>query len=82
MALEVGGLRHRMISSLVSMSSTRSKRRRPTRDGKAIGPAAALFFNILFLPNIDPLARTLASLATYSVGFVAPAIGSAARSCL
>ena len=55
------------------------------------GTAAALVFNTLFFPNIDPLAGTLASLATYSVGFVAVrsagpssvilAIGSAARSC-
>src|ERR1700726_3262926 len=55
------------------------------------GNAAALVFNTLFFPNIDPLAGTLASLATFSVGFVArpsgggslvtSAIGSAARSC-
>src|SRR6202047_5649491 len=41
------------------------------------GPAAALLFNSLFFPNIDPLAGTLASLATYSVGFVARPIGGA-----
>src|ERR1700693_3404313 len=41
------------------------------------GPAAALVFTPLFFPNIDPLAGTLASLATYSVGFVARPIGGA-----
>jgi len=41
------------------------------------GTAAALVFNILFFPTIDPLAGTLASLATYSVGFFARPIGGA-----
>src|SRR6201998_3536356 len=39
------------------------------------GTAAALIFNTLFFPTIDPLAGTLASLATFSVGFVARPIG-------
>jgi MHS family shikimate/dehydroshikimate transporter-like MFS transporter len=41
------------------------------------GTAAALVFNTLFFPNIDPLAGTLASLATFSVGFIARPIGGA-----
>jgi len=41
------------------------------------GTAAALVFNTLFFPNIDPLAGTLAALTTYSVGFVARPIGGA-----
>ena len=41
------------------------------------GTAAALVFNSLFFPTIDPLSGTLASLATYSVGFVARPIGGA-----
>src|SRR6202140_2881344 len=41
------------------------------------GTAAALVFNTLFFPNIDPLAGTLASLATFSEGFVARPIGGA-----
>jgi MFS transporter, MHS family, shikimate and dehydroshikimate transport protein len=41
------------------------------------GTAAALVFNSLFFPNIDPLAGTLASLATFSVGFIARPIGGA-----
>jgi len=41
------------------------------------GTAAALVFNALFFPTIDPLSGTLASLATYSVGFVARPIGGA-----
>src|SRR6201982_840500 len=41
------------------------------------GTAAALVFNTLFFPNIDPLAGTLASRGTFSVGFVARPIGGA-----
>jgi MFS transporter, MHS family, shikimate and dehydroshikimate transport protein len=41
------------------------------------GTAAALVFSTLFFPNIDPLAGTLASLATFSVGFIARPIGGA-----
>jgi hypothetical protein len=41
------------------------------------GIAAALVFNTPFFPNIDPLAGTLASLATFSVGFIARPIGGA-----
>ncbi len=39
------------------------------------GTAAALVLNRLFFPNFDPLMGTLASLATYSVGFVARPVG-------
>ena len=39
------------------------------------GTAAALVFNTLFFPNIDPMTGTLASLATYAVGFFARPIG-------
>jgi MFS transporter, MHS family, shikimate and dehydroshikimate transport protein len=41
------------------------------------GTAAALVFNTLFFPNIDPVAGTLASLATFSVGFIARPVGGA-----
>jgi MFS transporter, MHS family, shikimate and dehydroshikimate transport protein len=41
------------------------------------GTAAALVFNTLFFPNIDPLAGTLASLTTFSVGFIARPVGGA-----
>ncbi len=41
------------------------------------GTAAALVFNTLFFPGIDPVAGTLAALATYSVGFVARPVGGA-----
>src|SRR5215469_9898064 len=41
------------------------------------GTAAALVFNTLFFPNIDALAGTLASLATFSVGFIARPVGGA-----
>lgn len=39
------------------------------------GTAAALVFNTLFFPTVDPLTGTLASLATYAVGFFARPIG-------
>jgi len=39
------------------------------------GTAAALVLNKLFFPTFDPLSGTLASLATYSVGFIARPIG-------
>jgi metabolite-proton symporter len=39
------------------------------------GTAAALVLNKLFFPTFDPLSGTLASLGTYSVGFVARPIG-------
>ena len=40
------------------------------------GTTAALVFNRLFFPTFDPLAGTLAAFGTYSVGFVARAIGA------
>jgi hypothetical protein len=43
------------------------------------GTAAALVFNTLFFPGIDPVAGTLAALATYSVGFVARPVGGDIR---
>ena len=39
------------------------------------GTAAALVFNKLFFPALDPLAGTMASLATYAVGFFARPLG-------
>jgi len=39
------------------------------------GTAAALVFNKLFFPNLDPLAGTLAAFATYAVGFGARPLG-------
>jgi MHS family shikimate/dehydroshikimate transporter-like MFS transporter len=39
------------------------------------GTAAALVFNKLFFPNIDPVAGTMAAFATYAVGFFARPIG-------
>ena len=39
------------------------------------GTAAALVFNTLFFPKLDPLTGTLASLGTYAVGFFARPIG-------
>src|SRR3954466_11395786 len=39
------------------------------------GTAAALVFNRLFFPTIDPLAGTMASFATYAVGFFARPLG-------
>src|SRR5690242_345385 len=39
------------------------------------GTAAALVFNRLFFPALDPLAGTMASFATYAVGFFARPLG-------
>jgi metabolite-proton symporter len=39
------------------------------------GTAAALVFNRLFFPSLDPLAGTMASFATYAVGFFARPLG-------
>ena len=39
------------------------------------GTAAALVFNKLFFPKLEPLAGTMAALATYSVGFFARPVG-------
>ena len=41
------------------------------------GTAAALVFNTLFFPNVDPLTGTLAALGTYAAGFVARPVGGA-----
>jgi MFS transporter, MHS family, shikimate and dehydroshikimate transport protein len=39
------------------------------------GTAAALVFNRLFFPNVDPLTGTLSSFGTFAVGFVARPLG-------
>jgi hypothetical protein len=39
------------------------------------GTAAALVFNVLFFPDFSPLAGTLASFATFAVGFFARSVG-------
>jgi len=39
------------------------------------GTAAALVFNRLFFPNVDPLIGTLSSFGTFAVGFVARPFG-------
>jgi metabolite-proton symporter len=41
------------------------------------GTAAALVFNQLFFPNVDPTIGTLAAFATFGVGFVARPLGGA-----
>src|SRR5688572_19700911 len=39
------------------------------------GTAAALVFNRLFFPTLDPLSGTMASFASYAVGFFARPLG-------
>jgi MFS transporter, MHS family, shikimate and dehydroshikimate transport protein len=39
------------------------------------GTAAALVFNKLFFPQLDPLVGTIAAFATFSVGFIARPVG-------
>lgn len=41
------------------------------------GTAAALVFNQLFFPNVDPIIGTLAAFATFGVGFLARPLGGA-----
>jgi len=41
------------------------------------GTAAALVFNKLFFPNINPVAGTLSAFGTFAVGFIARPIGGA-----
>jgi MHS family shikimate/dehydroshikimate transporter-like MFS transporter len=41
------------------------------------GTAAALVFNKVFFPTVDPLTGTLAALGTYAVGFLARPLGGA-----
>ncbi|QPF85398.1 MHS family MFS transporter [Bradyrhizobium genosp. L] len=45
-------------------------------DFQVYGLAAALIFNSQFFPNIDPVAGTLLSFATFAVGFLARPIGA------
>src|SRR5476651_1732694 len=39
------------------------------------GTAAALVFNKLFFPQLDPLVGTIAAFATFAVGFIARPVG-------
>ncbi|MGD4317688.1 MFS transporter, partial [Xanthomonas citri pv. citri] len=39
------------------------------------GTAAALIFNKLFFPALDPLTGTLASFGTYAIGFIGRPLG-------
>ena len=39
------------------------------------GTAAALVFNTLFFPNVDPRIGTLAALGSFTVGFLARPVG-------
>src|SRR5262245_30954908 len=41
------------------------------------GTAAALVFNRLFFPTLEPLAGTLSAYGTFAVGFVARPVGGA-----
>ena len=45
-------------------------------DFQIYGLAAALIFNAQFFPNVDPVAGTLLSFATFAVGFIARPIGA------
>ncbi|AHF75416.1 Major facilitator superfamily transporter [Sodalis praecaptivus] len=44
-------------------------------DFQIYGMAAALVFNILFFPDVDPTTALLASFATFGVGFIARPLG-------
>lgn len=63
--------RHYITASLASMIGTTIE----WYDFFIYGTAAALVFNKIFFPNIDPIVGTLAAFGTYSVGFVARPLG-------
>lgn len=63
--------RHYITAGLASMIGTTIE----WYDFFIYGTAAALVFNKIFFPNIDPIVGTLAAFGTYSVGFVARPLG-------
>ena len=58
--------RHYVTAGLASMMGTTIE----WYDFFLYGTAAALVFNKIFFPAIDPISGTLAAFATYSVGFL------------
>jgi MFS transporter, MHS family, shikimate and dehydroshikimate transport protein len=65
------GRRHYITAGLASMIGTTIE----WYDFFIYGTAAALVFNKIFFPAIDPIVGTLAAFGTYSVGFVARPLG-------
>lgn len=65
--------RHYVTAGLASMMGTTIE----WYDFFLYGTAAALVFNKIFFPAIDPISGTLAAFATYSVGFFARPLGGA-----
>ena len=63
--------RHYVTAGLASMMGTTIE----WYDFFLYGTAAALVFNKIFFPAIDPISGTLAAFATYSVGFFARPLG-------
>ena len=64
--------RHYVTAGLASMMGTTIE----WYDFFLYGTAAALVFNKIFFPAIDPISGTLAAFATYSVGFFARPLGA------
>lgn len=65
------GRRQHVVAGIASMMGTTIE----WYDFFIYGTAAALIFNKLFFPAFDPLTGTLASFATYTVGFLARPLG-------
>jgi len=63
--------RHYVVAGLASMMGTTIE----WYDFFLYGTAAALVFNKIFFPSFDPVTGTLASFATYSVGFLVRPLG-------
>ncbi|NGX94340.1 MAG: MHS family MFS transporter [Candidatus Afipia apatlaquensis] len=70
-ARDAKGRRHYITAGLASMIGTTIE----WYDFFIYGTAAALVFNKIFFPAIDPIVGTLAAFGTYSVGFIARPLG-------
>ena len=67
-AVAVNSIRHVVLASFIGTTIE-------WYDFFLYGTAAALVFNRLFFPTLDPFAGTMASFATYAVGFFARPVG-------
>lgn len=65
------GRKHYRIAGLASMAGTTIE----WYDFFLYGTAAALVFNKLFFPTLDPITGVLAAFATYAVGFIGRPLG-------
>jgi metabolite-proton symporter len=67
----IGGRKHYRLAGIASMAGTTIE----WYDFFLYGTAAALVFNKLFFPALDPMSGVLAAFATYAVGFLGRPMG-------